>query len=120
VGGPSDFRAALRRPSDLGGYFQRFSEPATPAFQFEQCAVAPEPAPKPRRAIRMALGGYDVNEVDKLLSVAERAVANGGEVEKAFARQELRLTELNRRVVGYARESVHCLVAELGRQLGTG
>ena len=119
MGGPSDSRAALRRPSDLGSYFQRFSEPATPAFQFEQ-EPAPEPAPKPRRAIRMVLGGYDVNEVDRLLSLAERAVANGGEVEKAFARQELRLTELNRRVVGYAREYVHCLVAELGRQLGTG
>ena len=120
MGGPSESRSALRRPSDLGSYFRRFSEPAEPAFQFEREPAAPEPASKARRAIRRAIGGYDVNEVDKLLSLAERAVANGGEVQKAFARQELRLTELNRRVFGYARESVHCLVAELGRQLGTG
>jgi hypothetical protein len=80
----------------------------------------PEPTPKARRAIRIVIGGYDVNEVDRLLSIAERAVANGGEVQRAFARQELRMAQLNGRVFGYTRESVHCLVAELGRQLGTG
>jgi hypothetical protein len=117
VGGP-----ALRRPSDLGTYFRRPSDTAEiprVAFAFERPDSVPAPAPTARRAIRKVIGGYDVNQVDKLLTLAERAVVDGGEVQRAFARQELRMTELNRRVVGYARESVHCLVAELGRQLGT-
>jgi hypothetical protein len=118
VGGP-----ALRRPSNLGNYFQPSSDTTGKpgvAFAFEREVSVAEPVPTTRRAIRRVIGGYDTDQVDKLLTLAERAVATGGEVQRAFARQELRTTELNRRVVGYARESVHCLVAELGRQLGTG
>jgi hypothetical protein len=124
VGAQSDSRSTFRKPSDLGSYFQRPSgaaeQAADRAFAFEPEPAAADPAPKVRRAIRLVIGGYDTNEVDRLLSLAERAVANGGEVQRALARQELRMAELNRRVVGYARDSVHCLVAELGRQLGTG
>src|SRR5215475_14834537 len=99
VGGPT-----LRRPSDLGNYFQPSSgnadKPAA-AFAFAREVNEPEPTPNGRRAIRRVIGGYDVDQVDRLLTLAERAVADGGEVQRAFARQELRMTELNRRVVGY-------------------
>jgi hypothetical protein len=122
--GPYDSRTEQRMPSDLTNAFAH-------TFAVDRQVMAsdglddyfkeetPGHAVKGRRAIRIVIGGYDIAEVDGLLSRAERAVARGGEVQRAFARQELRTTELNRRVFGYARDSVHCLVAELGRQLGT-
>ena len=123
--GPNDSRNE-RKPSDLTNAFAH-------TFAVDRQVIVSDGrdyyntqetthgrAVKGRRAIRMAIGGYDTAEVDNLLSRAEQAVARGGEVQRAFARQELRTVELNRRVFGYARESVHCLVAELGRQLGTG
>lgn len=76
--------------------------------------------PRVRRAIRMVFGGYDVAQVDNLLSRAEQAVARGGELQRALARQALRSADLSRRVRGYAREPVHGLIEELSRQLGAG
>ena len=121
--GPYDSRKGQRAPSDLTNAFAH-------TFAVDRQVIVndgrdyymqeSEHATKGRRAIRIVLGGYDTAEVDNLLSRAEQALARGGEVQRAFARQELRTVELNRRVLGYARESVHCLVAELGRQLGTG
>ena len=120
--GPYDSRKE-RKPSDLTNAFahtfavdrQVISNDGRDYYTLEAGH-----AMKGRRAIRIVIGGYDTAEVDNLLSRAEQALARGGEVQRAFARQELRTVELNRRVFGYARESVHCLVAELGRQLGTG
>jgi hypothetical protein len=123
VVGPNDSRKE-RTPSDLTNAFAR-------TFAVDRQVIVSDgrdyykeevtgQAAKARRPIRIVIGGYDVAEVNNLLSRAEQAVARGGEVQRAFARQELRTVELNRRVFGYARESVHCLVAELGRQLGTG
>jgi hypothetical protein len=124
VVGTNDSRTGQRTPSDLTNAFAH-------TFAVDRQVIANDGRDyyeedtaghgvKGRRAIRMVIGGYDVDEVNNLLSRAERAVARGGEIQRAFARQELRTVELNRRVLGYARESVHCLVAELGRQLGTG
>ena len=124
VVGPYDSRTGQRAPSDLTNAFahtfavDRQIIPDHGRDNFEKEASGS--AAKGRRAIRRVIGVYDVAEVDNLLSRAEQALARGGEVQRAFARQELRTAELNRRVFGYARESVHCLVAELGRQLSTG
>ena len=73
---------------------------------------------KVRRAIKIVVGGYDVAQVDNLLSWAEYSVASGGEVQRARARQALRAAVLARRPFGYARAPVHSLLEELGRQLG--
>ena len=126
--GANDSRTGQRWPSDLTKAFRRpYGTALTvtgsiPRVRLDDEFEPPDTrrTPSGRRAIRIVIGGYDTAEVDSLLSRAERAVAHGGEVQRAFARQELREAELNRRVFGYARDSVHCLVAELGRQLGTG
>jgi hypothetical protein len=124
VVGPYDSRKDQRAPSDLTNAFAHtFAVDREVIFNDGRDYYKEEvtgQAAKARRPIRIVIGGYDVAEVNNLLSRAEQAVARGGEVQRAFARQELRTVELNRRVLGYARESVHCLVAELGRQLGTG
>jgi hypothetical protein len=75
--------------------------------------------PRMRRAIKRVPLGYDIGQVDDLLSKAEDALAGGGEVRRAKARQDLRSTEINRRLRGYSRPIVHSLFDELSRQLGS-
>jgi hypothetical protein len=117
----NDSRTGQRWPSDLTKAFQReFGTRAWTITGEIPRVCVDDGAPRGKRAIKIVIGGYDIAEVDNLLTLAERAVAHGGEMQRAFARQELREAELNRRMFGYARDSVHCLVAELGRQLGTG
>jgi hypothetical protein len=109
-----------RRPSDLTDFFRGPRAGGQDGVRGGGSGTSQaRHTPRVRRAIRMVVGGYDVAQVDNLLNRAEYAVATGGELVRARARQELRTTELERRVFGYARHSVHCLVAELGRQLGS-
>ena len=66
----------------------------------------------------IALRGYDTSQVDQLLDQADRAIASGGAIERAAARDALRDVRLDRRFRGYARREVELAVEERFQQLG--
>ena len=109
------------------------SEPFNPAFQRALDATDPayrvivkaadDKAPPPRRRktrriIRLSLRGYDVGQVDELLTQAQAALIGGSEARRSWARQALRSTRLQMSTPGYARSSVHNVFNRLSCQLG--
>jgi len=102
--------------------FQRALDATDPAYRVIVKDVDDKPAPrrrpKTRRTIRLSLRGYDVGQVDELLTQAEAALVGGSEARRAWARQALRSTRLQLSTPGYSRSSVHNVFNRLSCQLG--
>ncbi|MGC9669359.1 hypothetical protein ACNTMW_22735 [Planosporangium sp. 12N6] len=66
----------------------------------------------------IALRGYDMAQVDQLLSQADDALSSGSETLRASAREALRSTRFRQRLRGYARHQVERAVEQRLRLLG--
>jgi hypothetical protein len=69
------------------------------------------------QTFRTALRGYDRTQVDRLISLAQAALASGSDSQRASARQALRGVYLRPRLRGYARRPVDRAVHQLMRDL---
>src|SRR4051794_7125721 len=65
------------------------------------------------QTFRIALRGYDRAQVDRLIDLAQSALASGSDSRRAAARQALRGVYLRTRVRGYARRPVDRAIHEL-------
>ena len=66
----------------------------------------------------IALRGYDMRQVDALLTQADQALASNSETLRSSARNALRTTTFRQRLRGHARREVHDAVAQRLRALG--
>jgi hypothetical protein len=68
-------------------------------------------------AFMIALRGYDMNQVEQVVTQAEHALASGNETARASARQALTDANFTGRLRGYARVEVDRAVEQLLDQL---
>ncbi|HEY6748675.1 MAG TPA: DivIVA domain-containing protein [Mycobacteriales bacterium] len=69
------------------------------------------------RTFVIALRGYDITQVDRLLDRAESAVGSGDRRLRATMADELRSADFRQRLRGYDRAAVDRAVEELLREL---
>ncbi|HYN93332.1 MAG TPA: DivIVA domain-containing protein [Pilimelia sp.] len=65
----------------------------------------------------VALRGYDMAQVDAVLTRADDALASGSEALRATAREELQSVQFRQRFRGYARHEVDRAVGQRLQQL---
>ncbi|MEU8423975.1 hypothetical protein AB0C15_24205 [Micromonospora sp. NPDC048835] len=86
------------------------AQPGTPSGPTRPPAITPLP-------FVVALGGYDMRQVESLFAEVDEAVAADSAVLRAAARDTLRTATLRRRLRGYACRAVDDAVAERLRAL---
>jgi hypothetical protein len=71
------------------------------------------------QTFRHALRGYDRAQVDRLIQLAQAALASGSDLQRAAARQALRGAYFRPRLRGYARRPVDRAFEQLMRELSS-
>jgi DivIVA domain-containing protein len=71
-----------------------------------------------RAAFDITLRGYDIQQVDRTLDLAELALASDGQQSRQYALEALRTAEFRKRLRGYDREQVDRYIQDLILRIG--